>query len=107
MDLVQCYDEYIMGYSASRHYLGGTAPAYPLDGVPLHVVLLDGRMAGSWRHSFVRAGSAGRECELEVRLSATPAGAGNEAINHTLDQSVARYGHFLGMPTSLRSADRS
>ena len=107
IDLVQCYDEYIMGYSISRHYFGGTAPVFPLHDAPMHVVLRDGRMAGSWRHSFVRTGSAGRRCELEVRLSRTVDGSGDEAMNQALDQSVERYGDFLCMPTSLRSADRS
>lgn len=46
IDLIQCYDEYIMGYSATRHYMGGGAPAFPFEGQPMHVVLLDGRMAG-------------------------------------------------------------
>lgn len=47
IDLIQCYDEYVMGYSATRHYMGGGAPAFPFEGLPMHVVLLDGRMAGS------------------------------------------------------------
>jgi hypothetical protein len=107
IDLVQCYDEYIMGYSVSRHYLGGSAPAYPLDGAPLHMVLLDGRMAGSWRHSFVRNGSAGQRCELDVRLPGMRDGPGDEAMNQALHRSMAQYGDFLGMPASLRSGDRS
>lgn len=107
IDLVQCYDEYIMGYSISRHYFGGTAPVFPLHDEPMHVALLDGRMAGSWRHSLVRIGSAGPRCELEIRLSRTLDGSGDDAMNHALGQTVARYGDFLGMPTSLRSADRS
>jgi hypothetical protein len=73
----------------------------------MHVALLNGRMAGSWRHSLVRTGSAGRRCELEIRLSRTLDGSGDEAMKHALGETVARYGDFLGMPTSLRSADRS
>lgn len=107
IDLVQCYDEYIMGYSISRHYFGGTAPVFPLHDEPMHVALLNGRMAGSWRHSLVRTGAAGRRCELEIRPSRTLDGYGDEAMNHALGETVARYGDFLGMPTSLRSADRS
>jgi hypothetical protein len=107
IDLVQCYDEYIMGYSISRHYFGGTAPVFPLHDEPMHVALLNGRMAGSWRHSLVRTGPAGPRCELEIRLSRTLDGYGDEAMNHALGETVARYGDFLGMPTSLRSADRS
>ncbi|MCO4254961.1 DNA glycosylase AlkZ-like family protein [Pseudarthrobacter cellobiosi] len=63
IDLIQCYDEYVMGYSATRHYLCGSAPAFPVAGDPIHVVLLDGRMAGCWRHTMF----SGR-CELDIRL---------------------------------------
>ncbi|MFE5835913.1 winged helix DNA-binding domain-containing protein [Arthrobacter sp. NPDC056493] len=95
IDLVQCYDEYIMGYSVSRHYFGGTAPAYPFGDNPMHVVLLDGLLAGSWRHSLVRRGSATERCELDIRMS-RPLG---HATERALDVAVARYGDFLGMPT--------
>ncbi|WP_104137208.1 winged helix DNA-binding domain-containing protein [Arthrobacter sp. ZGTC131] len=106
IDLVQCYDEYIMGYSVSRQYFGGTAPVFPFNDAPMHVLLLNGYMAGAWRHRLVRP-AAGPSCELDVRLSTALAGSGEEAMNQALDQSVARYGDFLGIPTSLRSADRS
>jgi hypothetical protein len=94
IDLVQCYDEYIMGYSVSRHYFGGTAPAYPFGDNPMHVVLLDGVMAGSWRHSLVRRGSAAQRCELDIRLS-RPLG---QELENALEVAAARYGDFLGMP---------
>jgi hypothetical protein len=95
IDLVQCYDEYIMGYSVSRHYFGGTAPAYPFGDNPMHVVLLDGVLAGSWRHSLVPQGSAAKRCELDIRLSRPLGHAAEQAVEH----AVARYGDFLGMPT--------
>jgi len=89
IDLIQCYDEYVMGYSATRHYLGGTAPAFPVAGAPIHVVLLDGRMAGSWRHTMF----AGR-CELDIRLFAVA----GPALDDALQDAVDRYGAFLGVP---------
>jgi hypothetical protein len=88
IDLVQCYDEYVMGYSATRHYLGGRAPASPVPDSPIHVVLLDGRMIGSWRHTLL----SGR-CEVDVRLSSS-AGPLNAAVG----SAVARYAAFLGTP---------
>lgn len=95
IDLIQCYDEYVMGYSASRGYLGGKAPTYPTHGDPLHVVLLDGRMAGAWRHRLLRPGSPGQRCELDIRirLDSPPTGV--------LEQAAERYEAFLGMPTSF------
>jgi hypothetical protein len=110
IDLIQCYDEYIMGYSASRGYLGGIAPALPVDDTPMHVVLLDGGMAGSWRHTFVRPGSPDQHCELDVRMaassSASAAGGASEGAAHghgtaaAVAQAVERYGAFLGMPST-------
>lgn len=89
VDLIQCYDEYVMGYSRSRYFLGGTAPALPERDTPMHVVLSDGRMIGSWRHDL-----AGGRCELDIRTRSDPGRAGNRAI----DEAVAAYGRFLGMP---------
>lgn len=89
IDLIQCYDEYIMGYSQSRYFLGGRAPARPDGSTPMHVVLREGRMIGSWRHVL----SPGR-CELDIRTDRDPGRAGNRAI----DAAVAEYGTFLGVP---------
>lgn len=100
IDLIQCYDEYIMGYFPTRHHMGGTAPAYPTAGDPVHVVLLDERMAGSWRHTMF----PGR-CELDIRLSGAvdrpqdPARA--RAVEGAVQDAVERYGAFLGVPTVL------
>ncbi|APX00873.1 winged helix DNA-binding domain-containing protein [Arthrobacter sp. QXT-31] len=94
IDLVQCYDEYIMGYSLSRHYFGGTAPAYPFGDNPMHVVLSDGVLAGAWRHSLVRRGSQVERCELDIRL-ARPNGHGD---GQAVEAAVTRYGAFLGVP---------
>ena len=92
MDLIQCYDEYVMGYSQSRHFLGGTAPYFPEDNGPMHVVLLDGRLAGWWRHGF-----SGGTCELDVRMN-QPTTAEEQVA---LQSEVDRYGRFLGMETKL------
>ncbi|MHC8607198.1 winged helix DNA-binding domain-containing protein [Paenarthrobacter ureafaciens] len=92
VDLIQCYDEYVMGYSQSRHYLGGTAPYFPEDNGPMHVVLLDGRLGGWWRHRF-----AGGGCDVEVRMNrpATP------EVQAAVEAEVDRYGRFLGVKTRL------
>jgi Winged helix DNA-binding domain len=94
IDLIQCYDEYVMGYSATRHYFGGSAPAFPLAGMPMHVVLLDGRMAGAWRHALL----PGR-CELDIRLFPAPErGRRDDAVERAVRGAVDRYGAFLGLP---------
>ncbi|MDQ0676398.1 hypothetical protein QFZ36_003959 [Pseudarthrobacter siccitolerans] len=93
IDLIQCYDEYVMGYSATRHYMGGGAPAFPFKGEPMHVVLLDGRMAGSWRHTLL----PGR-CELDIRLSSADAAPGSP-LAAAVQEAVDRYGAFMELPT--------
>ncbi|HCC40720.1 MAG TPA: hypothetical protein DIT15_06475, partial [Arthrobacter bacterium] len=87
IDLIQCYDEYVMGYSATRHYLGGSAPAFPVAGAPMHVVLLDGRMAGSWRHTLFPGRS-----ELDIRLF------NDTGLDDAVRVAVDRYGAFLEIP---------
>lgn len=89
IDLIQCYDEYVMGYSASRHYLGGAAPFAPAAGEPAHLVLRDGRLAGVWRHRFV-----GGRCELDIRLRTCT----DPATEAGIHEAVASYGGFLGFP---------
>jgi hypothetical protein len=89
LDLIQCYDEYVMGYSKTRHFLGGPAPLLPVAGEPLHLVLRDGRLAGVWRHNIVRG-----RCELDIRLDSNHR-PGDE---HELSRLVAGYGGFLGIP---------
>jgi hypothetical protein len=88
LDLIQCYDEYVMGYSQSRHYLGGNVPLFPGD-KPIHVVLRNGRLAGFWRHRFERG-----TCELDIRMDMEPDGPEREA----LERAISAYGAFLGMP---------
>jgi hypothetical protein len=92
IDLIQCYDEYVMGYSQSRHFLGGVAPYFPEDNGPMHVVLLDGRLAGWWRHGF-----SGGACQLDVRMNRPTTADEQDA----LETEVERYGRFLGMDTKL------
>ncbi|MGW9413377.1 winged helix DNA-binding domain-containing protein [Arthrobacter cupressi] len=92
IDLVQCYDEYVMGYSQTRNHLGGTAPYFAPAGAPMHVVLLDGRLAGWWRHGF-----SGGECGLEVKMD-RPLDTGGRSA---LEAEAARYEAFLGMPVKV------
>jgi hypothetical protein len=101
IDLIQCYDEYVMGYSATRHYLGGRAPALPVSGAPIHVILRDGRMVGSWRHTLL----PGR-CELDILMfdPASPGqpvpqkSAGDDGLDDAVDNAISRYAAFLGIP---------
>jgi hypothetical protein len=94
IDLIQCYDEYVMGYFATRHYLGGGAPAFPFEGEPMHVVLLDGRMAGSWRHTL-----RPDRCELDIRLAHSAGETPGSPLGTAVQESLDRYASFVGVPT--------
>lgn len=54
IDLVQCYDEYIMSYSESRDVLGFGALDRPEF---VHFVILDGHRIGRWRHQLGKGGA--------------------------------------------------
>ena len=92
LDLIQCYDEYVMGYSKTRYFLGGPAPFVPVAREPRHLVLRDGRLAGVWRHNLVRGG-----CELDVRLDSS-----HPDDEPELSRVAAAYSRFLGIPAVRR-----
>jgi hypothetical protein len=94
VDLVQGYDEIVMSYSESRVLLTGGLGSLPVPdrSSHLHTILCDGRLAGHWRH---RLGRDGAVIEAQLRRPLT----GDERA--ALENAVARYGRFLGVPTSL------
>jgi hypothetical protein len=92
VDLLQAYDEYIMGYAAPRTYL---LPA-DRDAVhaefPLHALMVDGVMAGRWAPVLPAR-------RATVRL--VPWRAFSAAEERALEASVADLEHFLGVPLSV------
>jgi hypothetical protein len=93
VDLVQPYDEVIMSYFESRRLL---APAGALP-VADHAsygaaVLIDGQLAGHWRHQIGR-----RDALIEIQLRRAISGREHAA----LQLAVAGYGDYLGLPTSM------
>jgi hypothetical protein len=91
IDLVQGYDETIMGYSESRDVLLALVElAQPWIGPSLlHAILLGGRLIGHWRPR-----AAGGSTEIETSLY-RPLSAAEE---RALDAAIHRYGRFLGRP---------
>ncbi len=93
VDLLQGYDELVMSYSESRRMLAPSGVLPVGDYVShLHVLLIDGALAGHWRHQLSGAGAV-----IEVQLR-RPITAPETAA---LTQAVSRYGEYLGMPTTL------
>jgi hypothetical protein len=92
VDLLQAYDEYIMGYAAPRAYL---LPA-DRDAVhaefPLHALMVDGVMAGRWA-PVVQAKRATARIVPWRTFSA--------AEERALAASVADLERFLGVPVTM------
>jgi hypothetical protein len=92
VDLIQCYDEVLMGYSESRTIL------IPYDGVAVlrpgwHSMLRDGALIGSWRFNV---GPDGVDVEIDVSRELTGADA------DALTKAVQRLGAFFGRPATWR-----
>ena len=93
VDLLQGYDELIMSYSESRRMLAPSG-VLPVGDSPfhLHVLLIDGALAGHWRHQLTGSGAV-IEIQLRRPLSA--------AERTALERAVSRYGDYLGVPTVM------
>jgi len=93
VDLLQAYDEYIMGYAPPRSYLqppGRSDPVHPE--FPLHALLIDGVMAGRWA-PVVEAKRA--------RVRIVPWREFTRAEERSLAASVAEVERFLGLPVTV------
>jgi hypothetical protein len=92
--LVQGYDEYLMGYTETKGVLArpGTewSPATPP--VFTLVVLLDGRVAGSWKRTVKRD---------EVVVEAALLEPFDAAQLQALGDEASRYGAFLGLEATV------
>lgn len=93
VDLLQAYDEYIMGYAAPRAFLqpaGRSAVVHPE--FPLHALMIDGVMAGRWAPV-----TSGRNAV--VRL--VPWRTFSAREERRLAASVAEVERFLGAPVTI------
>lgn len=92
VDLVQAYDEYVMSYFASKRLMQPAAYAGAAAFGPVqHTVLVDGVMAGQWRHVL-------RTRDATVLIA--PARPLSAAERTALEHAVAAYGRYLGVPTA-------
>ncbi len=99
IDLLQAYDEYIMGYAAPRAYLlpPGRADAVHPE-FPLHALMVDGVMAGRWA-PVLQAGRATVRIVPWRRLS--------RAEERALAASAALVETFLGVPVTVEREEPS
>jgi hypothetical protein len=94
VDLLQGYDELIMSYSESRGVIlpdGAALPVLNTDHY-LHAVLIDGVLAGHWRHRL-----AARDAVVQVE----PIREWSAAEHRAVAGAAADYGRYLGCPTAL------
>jgi hypothetical protein len=98
--LLQAYDEYIMGYSESRHVFDtARMTELPRQGGPAfnHVVILDGQLAGHWKRTMKKD-----SLKIEVALYRPFTADQNRALQAAVDA----HGAYLGLtpaPVSTRA----
>jgi hypothetical protein len=94
-DLVQGYDEIVMSYSESKHHLFDSDPTVaPPDVRPryLHAILINGKLAGHWRHAISRDG-----LQLESYWHRSISDSESQAVQ----REVERYGQYWTMNATL------
>jgi hypothetical protein len=97
VDLLQAYDEYIMGYAAPRTYLqppGRKDPVIPE--FPLHALTIDGVMCGRWA-PVVQA--------MRATVRIVPWRTFSQTEERSLAASVAEVERFLGVPVTVEPED--
>lgn len=96
VDLLQAFDEYIMGYAPPRDYLfppGRSLSAAPE--FPMHALVVDGVLAGRWAPVLTARAAT-------VKLA--PWGSFSPAEEHALAASVDGLERFLGVPVTVERA---
>jgi hypothetical protein len=92
VDLLQAYDEYIMGYAAPRSFLLPTGVDRVHAESALHAFMIDGVMAGRWAPVV-----QGRTATARI-VPWRPLAAAEE---RAVAASVTELERFLGMPVTL------
>ena len=92
VDLLQAYDEYIMGYAAPRAYLLPDGVDTLHAEFPLHALMIDGVMSGRWA-PVVEA--------KRVRVRVVPWRRFTAREERGLETSVADLETFFGLPAAV------
>jgi Winged helix DNA-binding domain len=88
--LLSWFDEYIIAYKdrsaaydpATRKFIQN-----PKNGIYTSVILIDGKISGNWKRSFVKG-------KLSIDLK--PFRSLNQKEKAALDTAIQKYGHFVG-----------
>lgn len=93
VELLNAYDEYVSGFTAAgKRWMDRDGLRAARPGVPIALVVADGRLAGHWRRSVRK----GRVVVEVLMLRAFDAGE-----LAALEEHVASYGRFLDSPVTL------
>lgn len=92
--LLQAYDEYIVGYSETKHLLNLSGIARSLTDRTLYlgVVMLDGQIAGHWKRTLSKS-----SVRFDVALYRPFKGERSAALQRAADE----YGAFLDLPAEV------
>jgi hypothetical protein len=87
--LLPNFDEYVVAYQDRSALLApGAQGSVPLNS---HLVLMDGRMAGTWKRTIHARG-------VTLSVDALPA---SDLPQQELAEQVQRFGNFLGLPVEM------
>lgn len=89
--LIPMYDETIIGYQDLRVVLAHESPR---AGLLERCIVIDGRTYGTWKRTLTAR---------SVVVEATLFGVLTDAEARALDEAVARFGRFLGLPATLEA----
>lgn len=89
--LLPPYDEYTVAYKDRDAVLDPAYAKQAGNGIFSPVIVLDGRIVGTWKRSFK---------QHTVIMTAQPFSPLSETERHALEAAARRYGKFLGMPVS-------
>jgi hypothetical protein len=96
--LLQCFDEYIVGYPESRDVLDVRSLAgFRVGGRPKanHALFIDSQIVGFWGRTLTR-----RALTIELQLVRQL----DDGEHRAIDAAVAAYGRFAGLPASWHGA---
>jgi hypothetical protein len=98
--LLPAFDEYLIGY-ADRSAVLAARDVVKINaggGMLNAIVVVDGRVAGTWRRTFEKTG---------VVVTLAPVRALSAAERSAIDDAADRYGAFLGAPVRVVTASAS
>jgi len=90
--LLPPYDEYTVAYRDRSAFLDPALAERTRNGIFAPVVVLDGRIAGTWKRT-----ATAKQVVVGAELVAAPAAT----ARRLLERTVARYGRFLGRAATL------